>query len=176
MKTTTKIIAGATVSAALVLMPFVVAHAQSAESEVNVTVQEGISLAVSGDVNITAVANSGVGTGSHNVTVTTNNVAGYDLNLESAEASTALEHGTSSATIPAAPTTAGTLAADTWGYRTAATPANQYAGITPNGTQTVIGGSNAAGVDTTAVTYGVNVATAEPGAYNRTVVYTATTR
>ena len=176
MKTITKVLAGATISAALVLMPFVAARAQSANSEVNVTVAEGISLAVSGDVSISTIANQGVSTGAHTVTVTTNSSTGYDLNLESAEASTALEHTTTASTIAASPTVAGTLAADTWGYNTPTMTAGQYSGVTPNGTQAVIGGSATPGVHATQVEWGVNVATAEPGTYNRTVVYTATAR
>lgn len=187
MKTTTKILAGITVSAALVLLPFAAAvGAQSASTgdagntnpDVNVTVGSGITIAVSGNAEIgTVAAGTGVHTGSHTVTVATNHASGYSLTMEGEDTKTSLI-GPGGAEIAAngAPSSAPVaLGADEFGFsiNPQGTPTT-FAGLTSLGVaQSIGGGSGATSGENTVVTWGVNPVAAAPGAYTQSVIYTA---
>jgi len=145
-------------------------------------------------INATPTAGGVQTTNNDVVTVSTNNTAGYTLQLNETSASTALV-----ATGGSIPATTGTiaspvaLAVNTWGFRvdsstiggfgaTATTPATnaaigavKYAAI-PTTAATIKTTSATATNDTTNVFYSVAVNTATPsGSYTNSVTYTAVT-
>jgi len=172
-------------------------QANAITTSINSTIGSTISVFTSsGSVAINATpTGTGVQTTNNDVvTVSTNNSAGYTLQLNETTAATALVSGGNS--IPA---TSGTiaaptaLAANTWGFRvdsstiggfgaTTTTPATnaaigtvKYAGI-PTTAATIKTTAATATNDTTNVFYSVAVNTATPsGAYTNSVTYTATT-
>lgn len=179
----TRLAAVAVIGLAIATLPFstaVQAATDTATSTVTATVGETISVAVSGNVaiNVTPTAGGMTATGSHDVTVNTNNAAGFTLRLASNTATSNLANG-ANVLAPAAGTHASpaALAANTWGYRLASFTANMYTGMpataSPNTLKTTaVPATN----DVTAVTYGVNVTTARPsGTYTNSVIYTAVT-
>ena len=182
MKVTTsiKVALGITTGVVLATISATSANAatQSANSTINATIGETISLAVSGDVTISATPGAGVKTGSHNVTVSTNNTAGYKLNLASSTADTTLAKSTDTlAASTASFATPATLGNDQWGYRLDSFTANKFAGIKATGSAETIKTTSApATSEVTPVTWGVNVVSAKPsGTYSRQVTYTAVT-
>ena len=178
----TKLTLSAVASLALVALPAATASAatQTTNSTITANISEVITLAVSGNVNINATPGGGVATGSHNVTVSTNNSTGYNLSLASSASETTLAKGADSINAATAPfATPAALTADTWGYRVDSFTANNYAGIVSNSTTAPVIKSSTvpATNEVTPVTWGVNVTAAKPtGAYSRVVTYTAVTR
>jgi len=131
-----------------------------------------MTIALGGSVSMT-LAPSGpnfVGSGSHTITVTSTDVAGYSLYIYSA-GSTNMSSSTS--TIPASGNvTAAALATNTWGYNT--NGSTNYIGVTTTPTllKTALGPYETG--DNTTVTYGVLTdVTKSAGAYTTTVTYTA---
>jgi len=153
-------------------------------------------LTSSGTVSLNSTPSaSGVQTiASDTVTVSTNNAAGYTLQLNETTAASALVSGGNS--IPATSGTYGTPVAqsvNTWGYRVdglgtfgagttsavsnAAIGAATFAAVPATASpQTIKTTSATATNDTTTVWYGVAVNTATPsGTYTNSVTYTAVT-
>jgi hypothetical protein len=130
-----------------------------------------LTISTSGNVAISVTPTDAgtLGTATNNVTITSTDVVGYQLYINSLS-STDMANG--AYTIPAsANVVAGALVSDTWGYNTDASA--NFVGMTT--TQEMI--KNAIGPfssgDTTVVTYGVKVDNAKPaGNYSTTVVYT----
>jgi hypothetical protein len=110
------------------------------------------------------------GTGSHTITVTSNDVVGYRLYVYGLGSTNMVG---STATIPASlNTTAGALAVNTWGYNTDGT--SNFLGMTT--TPSVLKDANGPykNGDNTTVTYGALTDKVKPaGDYKVTVVYTA---
>jgi hypothetical protein len=131
-----------------------------------------LTISTSGNVaiSITPTDSGTLGTATNNVTITSTDVVGYQLYINSLS-STNMSNGAYN--IPASGNVvAGSLAVDTWGYNTDAS--SNFVGMTTS--QVLI--KNATGPfssgDVTAVTYGVKVDNAKPaGNYSTTVVYTA---
>ena len=180
--TITKIAASSVASLVLATLPVVTAHAatQNTNSTINAVIGEVISLSVSGNVTISATPGAGVATGSHDVTVGTNNTTGYTLSLASSATDTTLAKAPDLIAASSAPfDTPAVLAADTWGYRLSIFTADTYAGIVSNAATAPTLKTTTAPVaaEVTPVTWGVNVTAAKPsGTYTREVTYTAVTR
>lgn len=194
-----KIIKGTIAAGALVGLMLAPAIAEAATA--STTISSAISpvidlLTTNGTVNLNATPTSGgVQTiASDTVTVSTNNAAGYTLQLAETGASTTLTSGAN--TIPASAGTQTTPIAqvvNTWGYRVdgiggfGAGPTSsassaaisgtiKFAGVpataSPNTIKTT---ATTASNDTTTVWYGVAVNTSTPnGTYTNSVTYTAT--
>ncbi len=131
-----------------------------------------LTVALGGNPNLSLSLNGAnfEGTGSHTLTVTTTDVVGYRLYIYATN--TNMTSGVD--TIPASGNvSAGSLAADTWGYNTTGSTTN-FIGVTS--TPMVLKDANGPyknGDDTT-VTYGVKVSkTKSAGDYATSVVYTA---
>lgn len=173
--------AGAILVAGLLSNVSAFAAVQTTNVEARATVQSTISIATTGDVSITAQPTGAVFTGTNTVTVNTNSIAGYVLNLR-ATASANLTSGANSIT----PTTGSfsvpaTMGTNMWGYRVdgaggfGASGAATYAAVTVAG-QNIKTTATRATNDTTAVIYGVSVNGSQPsGVYTGQVTYTATT-
>lgn len=146
-------------------------------------------------ISITPTAAGSATNASDTVTVSTNNSAGYTLNLKDSDAVLTLTKGSDTIAnhtgTMASPTA---LPANTWGWRVdgaggfgagptsvqsnVAALTGNYAGIQNNASagDNIKVTSTTATNDTTTVWYGVEVTSAKPnGAYTNTVVYTATT-
>ncbi len=189
-------IAGVTIASLGLLSIPIAASASTATTTVSSNIGAVISLlTTSGTVNINATpTGSGVQTISNDtVTVSTNDVAGYTLQLAETGASSTLNSGANniaassgSQAVPIA------QAINTWGYRVdgiggfgagptsgqtnAAVGAIKFAGVpataSPNTIKTT---ATTASNDTTSVWYGVAVNTSTPnGTYTNSVTYTAT--
>ncbi len=179
----------------VVVSPAIVSAASSsANTTVDVTIGDGISVSTSGSVSfaITPTPGGALSSASDTVTVSTNNAAGYTLSLANADSSTDLVDGSNEIAAHAAPhATPTALANNTWGYAVAggsfsgtytaqnSNPADTtlWAGVPAAGpgsslktTATIAAG------DTTTVWYAAKATTAQaPGTYSDTVTYTATT-
>ena len=181
ISTIAKVVASAVTTVALVVVPAVTAQAatQPTNSTITADISEVITLAVSGNVNINATPGGGVATGSHDVTVSTNNSTGYDLSLASSASETTLAKGADSINAATAPfATPTVLGNDEWGYRIGSFAAGTYAGIVSNADTpaTIRTTPTTASSEVTQVTWGVNVVSAKPsGTYSRQVLYTAIT-
>lgn len=131
-----------------------------------------LTISTSGNVSISVTPTDAgtLGTATNNVTITSTDVVGYQLYINSLS-STNMTNGAYN--IPASGNVvAAALASDTWGYNTDAS--SNFVGMTTS--QVMI--KNAVGPfssgDVTAVTYGVKVDNAKPaGNYSTAVVYTA---
>jgi hypothetical protein len=152
---------------------------KSAETEVEVTVDDSLLISTSGKVAISALP-TGAGaqfTGDDIVKVSTNDIAGYTLEIQDKDADFTLASSTTATPIAASAGTIASsiaLATDTWGFRTSTLAANTFAGITGSA-QELKATVGPATDDTTVVTYGVNVTTTTAnGVYTDVVVYTAT--
>lgn len=131
-----------------------------------------LTISTSGNVaiSITPTDAGTLGTATNNVTITSTDVVGYQLYINSLS-STDMTNGAYSISA-SANVTANPLSSNTWGYNTDAS--SNFVGMTTS--QVMI--KNATGPfssgDVTAVTYGVKVDNAKPaGNYSTTVVYTA---
>ncbi len=173
-----------------------VAGANAATTTVSSTLGSVISLfTTSGSVSLNLVP-SAAGTqtiASDTVTISTNDAAGYTLQLAEATASSAMTSGGNS--IPAgsgSKTTPAALSPNTWGYRvdgaggfgtgptTAAASqpisATTFAAVPVTASpDTLVATSSTASNSTTTVWYGLAASTSKPnGTYSNTVTYTAT--
>jgi hypothetical protein len=146
------------------------------------------------NVNVTPTGSGAQTLASDTVTVSTNDAAGYTLQLAETSASSALVSGGNS--IPASAgnqTTPVVMATNTWGYRVdslggfGAGPTSSQASTAISGTikfaavpataspNTLKTTATTAANDTTTVWYGVAANTTQPsGAYTNSVTYTAT--
>jgi hypothetical protein len=134
--------------------------------------QTSLSISTSGNVTIgiTPTSSGTLGTGNSTVTVTSTDVVGYKLYINSLS-STNMTNG--AATLAASSNgTPGALSADTWGYNTDAS--SNFLGITASQVLIKTGTGPFESGDNTTVTYGVLVDNAKPaGNYTTSVVYTA---
>jgi hypothetical protein len=186
----------AAVVATSILTAPVMAGAATTTTTISSNINSVISLlSSSGTVNVNVVpTGSGAQTiASDTVTVSTNDSAGYTLQLAETTASSALTSGGN--TIPAVSgnkTTPVAMTANTWGYRvdgvggfgagpSAATSstaigASKFAAVPATGApDTIKTTSAAASNDTTTVWYGAAADTTQPaGTYTNSVTYTAT--
>jgi hypothetical protein len=188
-------VVGAAAALAVMAAP-VMAGAATATTTVSSNVSSVISLLTSnGTVNVNVVPTSaGAQTiASDTVTVSTNDAAGYVLQLGETGAPSALVSGGNS--IPASAGTKGTpiaMANNTWGYRvdgvggfgagpttaaaSTAVGATKFAAVPATGSpDTLKSTATTASSDTTTVWYGVATDTTQPaGTYTNSVTYTAT--
>jgi hypothetical protein len=118
-------------------------------------------------------------TGNETITVTTNNPNGYTLTIENNDSNLNLVSGSDNIAASTAPFgTPAALSASgatgVWGFRLASFAADTFAGVPANGSPQIISSTSAAASgDTTVVTWGVAVTTAQPaGTYSDTVIYT----
>ncbi len=123
-------------------------------------------------INLTSGGSTFSGTGSHTLTVTSNDVIGYRLYALS-PATTSMTLSTGGDSIPASSnSTAAALAVNTWGYNTTGSAAN-FIGMktTPTLIKDAVGPYKSG--DNTTVTYGaVTDITKSAGSYSVDVVYT----
>jgi hypothetical protein len=129
-----------------------------------------ISLGSNPTLSLTPSGSNFVGSGSHTITVTSNDVVGYSLYMYAAD-STAMSG--SGSNIPASGnSSAAPLAVNTWGYNTDGS--SNYLGLTTTPTlfKTATGPYESG--DNTTVTYGVITNITKPaGSYAVSVTYTA---
>lgn len=171
-------------------------YAATANTTINVAVGSAISISTLGSVNldITPTSSGSASSASDTVTVSTNDTAGYTLQLADADSSDTLTSGTN--TIAASTGTLAipvTLAVNSWGFRVdsstlafgagpttaqtnAASLTGKWAAVPVSGSADTIKSTTAvASGDTTTVWYGADVDSTVPnGTYTDTVTYTAT--
>lgn len=172
------------------------AASQTANTTINATVAEVISISSGPTVtiNLTPTAGGVVSSASDTVTVSTNRTTGYNLTLSDSDTNTNLVSGGNNIAAHAGTFASPTaLANNTWGYRIVsaggfgagaysgetnqASSTSTWAGVPSSASPTTVKttGTTASG-DTTTVWYGVNATSAQPnGTYTDTVTYTATT-
>lgn len=194
-KTTAALTGLVTGVVAVVLAPAAFAVSSTANTNVNVAIGNTISITSSGTVNlsITPTSSGESSSASDTVSVSTNDAAGYTLQLASSTSQVTLKNGSNtiaaSAGTQAAPVS---LADNTWGYRVdnvggfgtgptsaqtnVATLTGSWAGIPATGSPNTLKTTSAtASGDTTTVWYGAKADTTLPGGtYSDTVTYTAT--
>lgn len=128
-----------------------------------------ISLGSNPSLSLTPSGSNFVGSGSHTITVTSNDVVGYSLYIYGAGGTAMNGNGS---TIPASSNgSAAPLAVNTWGYNTDGS--GNYLGLTttPVLLKTAIGPYETG--DNTTVTYGVLTNITKPaGSYSASVTYT----
>ncbi len=135
--------------------------------------ETSLSIALNDDADIAMAPSGGnfSGTGSHVVTVTSSDVIGYNLYVNTTSG-ISMSNGTD--TIPASSnSSASPLAINTWGYNTTGSTTN-FTGM--SGTQSLInsGSGPFTGGDDTGVTYGAYIdITKSAGTYSVDVTYTA---
>jgi hypothetical protein len=137
-----------------------------------------LSMSFSGDVAMTLALNGGAyeGSGSHNITVTTNNAPGYRLYLHSPTSSNMTIAGGGDTIAASANSSPGALASNTWGFNTSGSSTN-FQGVLTTPTQIKITSEPYTSGDITSVTYGTKAsATKSAGNYTANVVYTAVPR
>lgn len=179
----------------LALSPAIASAATStANTTINAAIASTISITSSGTVNVALTPTAGgvVSSASDTVSVSTNNVTGYNLTLANGDTNTSLASGGN--TIAAH---AGTYAVPTaltgngWGYAVAGgnftasytaesnsgTSTTKWAGVPSSASpQALKSTGTTASADTTTVWYGVRATTSQAaGTYTDTVTYTATT-
>lgn len=173
------------------------AGAATTSTTINSAISSVISVFTSNGTVTANVTPTGAGAqtiASDTLTVSTNNTAGYTLQIADSDATTTLASG--SDTIPASSGTQGTpvaQSANTWGYRVdglggfGAGPTSgqssaaisgtiKFAGMPANSSpNTIKTTATTASNDTTTVWYGVAANTSQPtGTYSDTITYTAT--
>lgn len=172
------------------------AATQSANTVINVTVAQVISISTSTPVaiGITPTPAGVVSSSSDTVTVNTNSSTGWNLTLADTDTDTDLESGANAFTAhtgtQASPTA---LADNTWGYRIVgvggfgagaysaetnqAGSTSTWAGVPSSAAPNTIKTSGGTATnDTTVIWYGVRATSSQPsGVYTDTVTYTATT-
>lgn len=185
------------VASFVALLPLTASAAtQSANTVINVTVAQVISISTATPVsiNITPTPAGVVSSSSDTVTVNTNSSTGWNLTLADNDTNTDLAFGANAfaahAGTFASPTV---LANNTWGYRIVgaggfgagaysgetnqAGSTSTWAGVTSSASPVQIKSSGTTATnDTTTVWYGVRATSSQPsGVYTDTVTYTATT-
>ena len=196
-KLKTLVISGAAVSlgASSLLVPAAYAVSQTANTVINANIGVTVSISTSGTVNLAITPTSGgsATSASDTVSVSTNDSAGYTLELSSSSAQVTLTNGGNSiAASSGTQTSPVTLANNTWGYRVdgvggfgsgptsaqtnQASLSGTWAGIPASGSpNTLKTTATTASGDTTTVWYGAKADTTKPnGTYTDTVTYTAT--
>jgi hypothetical protein len=190
-----RFIAFGIVAVGILLTP-VIASAATATTTISSQVSSVISLSTSGTVNINVTpAGAGVQTiANDTVTVSTNDTAGYTLQLGETSSGTTLLSGSNTiAASTGTQTTPIVETAGTWGYRVdgiggfgsgptsgasnaAISGSIKFAGVAASGSpNTIKTTSTTATNDTLSVWYGVAVDTSQPsGTYTNSVTYTAT--
>jgi hypothetical protein len=180
----------------VLLSPAVVFASTTATTTISSQVSSVISLSTSGTVNINVTpSGAGVQTIANDVvTVSTNDTAGYTLQLGETGAGTTLLSGSNTIAADSGTQTTPTAeTAGTWGYRvdsiggfgagptTSASNAAisgsiKFAGVAASGSpNTIKTTATTATNDTLSVWYGVAVNTSQPsGTYTNSVTYTAT--
>jgi hypothetical protein len=182
------------ISAAIVGLP-VVAQAATANTTVQSVIGSAISISSNGTVELDAIpTGGGVQTiGSDTVTVSTNDTAGYTLQLAESGASQNMTSGSNTlAPSSGSQTTPVAETANSWGYRVdglggfgagptssasnASIGSIKFAAVPATGSpNTLKTTSTTASNDTTQVWYAVAVNSTQPsGTYANTVTYTAT--
>lgn len=175
------------------------AATQSSNTNINATVSDVITISTTADVavNITPTTSGQASSNAHNVTVSTNYIGGYNLQLSviSGATNTNLNKSGGGTPISAHTGTAAApsqLATNSWGYRVeggtfgagnmtlqtnVANLSGNFAGVPASGSSHTIKTVNTpVASDVTAVLYGVKAnSSIETGVYTNTVVYTATT-
>lgn len=173
-----------------------VAGAATTSTTINSAISSVISVFTSNGtvtVNVTPTGDGAQTIASDTLTVSTNNTAGYTLQIADSDATTTLTSGGN--TIPASSGTQASptaQAVNTWGYRvdgvggfgagptsaanSAAIGSLTFAGVPASGApNTLKNTATTASNDTTTVWYGVAADTTQPtGTYSDTVTYTAT--
>lgn len=189
------ITSGVAALAALALPVFTVS-AVTGTTTINGTVGSAITMSTTPTVNlnVTPTASGATSTASGTVTVSTNDVDGYNLAIESNTGSTDLVNGSydipASSGTPASPTA---LATNTWGWRVdgagsfgagpssavtnQASYSTTFAGMPAQSSPYEIKStSTTASSDVTTVWYGMRAdSTKETGTYTNSVLYTALT-
>lgn len=182
---------------ASVLMPTAFAASDSKDTTINAIIGSSISLTTSTTVNlnITPTASGSATSAMDSVKVSTNNTAGYNLQLADKDATVTLTKGVD--TIAA---TSGTFAApaamgaNSWGWRVdgagtfgagvttaqnnAASLTGTWAAMPASGSPVTIASTSATAVnEETKVWYGAFIDSSKPnGTYTDVVTYTATTK
>jgi hypothetical protein len=187
---------GAVLFVAILSIPVAVSASTTASTTISSVVSSVITLSTSGTVNInTTPAGAGVQTISNDVaTVSTNDTAGYTLQLGETSATTTLTNGGNTiAASSGTQTTPVVETAGTWGYRVdglggfGAGPTSgasnaaisgtiKFAGVAATGSpNTIKTTATTATSDTLSIWYGVAVNTSQAtGTYTNSVTYTAT--
>lgn len=133
-----------------------------------------LSISLSGAVDFILAPSSNTfsGSGSHTVTVSSTDVVGYQLFINSTTPTTAMSNGTSSIAA-SANTSASALSVNTWGYNTTGSTSN-FIGITPSAVLLKSATGPYKDGDATTVTYGAYADnTKTSGTYTVDVTYTA---
>ena len=205
VKQKAKVAAWAVVAVAVATSPITVSaagQAATSNTSLSATVTDVISMTSGPSVTLSITPTSGgnVSSASNAVTVTTNNTAGYTLDVKKTEAATTLVSGANTLTSRASTTTAAALANGEWGWAVPSTTT----GTAPTGLDTTytaevsagssatkwvgVNGSAGAGVivkqtsstasaDPVTVWFAAKANSSTPsGAYTGGVTYTATTR
>jgi len=190
-------------AAAIVIATPVIGSAASsnANTTINATINEVISISTSSTVTLSLTPTSGgvVSSGSDTVTVSTNRTTGYNLAVNDSDATTTLASGGNDLTAhTGTKTTPTALANGTWGVAVATattgigtngfdasystetnngSSTSKWAGVPASGSPMMIKTtSSTASGDTTTVWYAAKADASQPnGTYTGTVTYTATT-
>lgn len=199
MKKIIKPIAVFLTSAAIVSLPVFSASAatNTANTTINAQIGSVISISSSGAVNltITPTGSGSMSSASDTVSVSTNNVAGYNLSINMSTANKNLVKGSSNiAPTSGSFATPANLANNTWGYRvdkvggfgsaTTTTETNvanssfKWAAVPATGVSNTVKTTNTTATnDRTVFWYGAKADSSLPnGTYSGTVVYTAVTK
>lgn len=187
---------------AVVLTPVVSSAAtQSANTTINATVNEVISISTSSTVTLSLTPTAGgvVTSGSDTVTVSTNRTTGYNLAVNDSDATTTLASGGNSLSAHSGTKTTPTaLGNNTWGVAVASgttgigtngfdasystetnngSSTSKWAGMPASGSPMMLKTTSAtASGDTTTIWYAAKATASQPnGTYTGTVTYTATT-
>ncbi len=191
------------VAAMAVIVTPVVGSAASddADTTINATINEVISISTSSTVTLNLTPTSGgvVSSGSDTVTVSTNRTTGYNLAVNDSDATTTLASGGNDLTAHSGTKTSPTaLTNGTWGFAVATgttgigtngfdasystetnngSSTSKWAGMPASGSPMMIKTTAAAASnDTTTVWYAAKANASQPnGTYTGTVTYTATT-
>lgn len=137
-----------------------------------------LSMSFSGNVSMNLALNGGVyeGSGSHDVTVTTNNAPGYRLYVYSPSTNDMTIAGGGDTIAASANSSPAALATNTWGFNTTGSSTN-FQGMLTTPIQIKITDEPYTSGDATAVTYGAKASTTKSaGDYVASIVYTAVPR
>jgi hypothetical protein len=207
MKSNLKQRVGAAVAAValigVVISPAIASAAsQSANTTINADVAAVISISTGNNVNISLTPTSGgvVSSASDTVTVSTNNTAGYTLNIADSDATTTLTSGSNTfSAISGTKTAPIALTNGTWGFAVATgttgigtngfdssysaetnagSSTTKWAGVPASGSPMLLKSTTGTATnDTTTVWYAAKASTSQAnGTYTDTVTYTATTK
>jgi hypothetical protein len=137
-----------------------------------------LSMSFSGNVNVNLSPSGGnfEGSGSHIVTVTTNDAVGYRLYVYSPTSSNMTLIGGSDTIAASGNSSPSSLAVNTWGFNTSGSTTN-FQGMLTSPTEIKVASGPYTSGDNTTVTYGTKTDITKPaGSYVVSVVYTAVPR